>query len=69
MLNSELLKTKWGKDARVVALGSRKMLCANIDVTGPNRTRSEAYISEKCLDMQKDVREEKNSLATVENGV
>ena len=33
------------------------MLCGNADVTGPNRSRSEAFISEKCLDMQKGIKE------------
>jgi len=45
------------------------MLCGNTDVTGPNRSRSEAYISEKCLDMQKGKTEKKRSLISNENNV
>ena len=62
---SELVRTQWGADVRVVALGSRKMLCGNTEVTGYNRTRSEAFISEACLDMQKGVIE-KNAVITLD---
>ena len=40
------------------------MLCGNTEVTGPNRIRSEAYISEKCLDMQKGVSKKKETLVS-----
>lgn len=55
----ELKRTHWGKDAKVVALGSRSLLCSNNDVlfssTSNKETsrRGEAEITELCLDMQK----------------
>ncbi|KAL3780435.1 hypothetical protein ACHAW5_003611 [Stephanodiscus triporus] len=55
----ELKRTHWGKDVKVVALGSRSLLCSNDDVlfssTRNKRTsrRGEAEITELCLDMQK----------------
>jgi Rad3-related DNA helicase len=52
---SEVHRTAWGNDVRIVALGGRKMLCGNIEVTGRNKNRSEAVITEKCLDLQKGV--------------
>ncbi|KAL7550335.1 hypothetical protein ACHAWF_013582 [Thalassiosira exigua] len=54
----ELRRTRW-KDAKVVALGSRSLLCGNDDVLYSSRAnrkgsrRSEAEITEMCLDMQK----------------
>ena len=56
---SELKRTHWGKDVKVVALGSRSLLCANEDVlyssnsNKRNTRRSESEITEMCLDMQK----------------
>jgi Rad3-related DNA helicase len=56
----ELKRTQWGKDVKVVALGSRSVLCSNDDVLyhsskDKKRTRrSEAEITERCLDMQKN---------------
>ncbi len=52
---SEVYRTAWGNDVRIVALGGRKMLCGNKEVTGRNKNRSEAVITEKCLDLQKGV--------------
>lgn len=52
----EVHRTAWGDDVRIVALGGRKMLCGNKEVTGRNKNRSEAVITEKCLDLQKGVR-------------
>lgn len=49
----EIRRTKNGEHVRVVALGGRKLLCGNTDVTGSSKSRSESMISEKCLDMQK----------------
>ena len=48
----ELRRTNWGKDVRVVALGGRLILCGNNDIN--RKGRSEASISEACLDLQKD---------------
>ena len=51
---NEIRRTKWGDDVRVVALGGRKLLCGNTDVSGGKKMkRSEAMITEKCLDLQK----------------
>jgi len=50
---AEVRRTGTGNKVRVVALGGRKLLCGNKDVLGSNRTRSEAVITEKCLDLQK----------------
>lgn len=62
----ELRRTQWGTDVKVVALGSRSLLCCNDDVvmmygssktTNKNssgRRRSEVDITELCLDMQKN---------------
>ena len=56
---SELKRTHWGKDVKVVALGSRSLLCSNDQVLYSSKTnkknsrRSEAEITELCLDMQK----------------
>lgn len=56
---SELRRTHWGKDVKVVALGSRSLLCSNEDVLYSSKSnkkssrRSEAQITEMCLDMQK----------------
>uniref|UniRef100_A0A7S3QEP4 Helicase ATP-binding domain-containing protein n=1 Tax=Chaetoceros debilis TaxID=122233 RepID=A0A7S3QEP4_9STRA len=54
----EIKRTKWGKanDVRVIALGGRRLLCGNREVTesrSGGRKRSEAIITEKCLDIQK----------------
>jgi len=51
----EIRRTAWGANIRVITLGGRKLLCGNTEVTGSNRNRSEASITEKCLDMQKGV--------------
>lgn len=59
---SELKRTHWGKDVKVVALGSRSLLCSNESVlysssksgNKKNSRRSEAEITEMCLDMQKN---------------
>ncbi|KAL9185408.1 LOW QUALITY PROTEIN: hypothetical protein ACHAXT_003185 [Thalassiosira profunda] len=57
---SELKRTHWGKNVKVVALGSRSLLCSNEDVlyssksNKKNSRRSEAQITELCLDMQKN---------------
>jgi len=48
----EIKRTHWGKDIRVVALGGRKQLCGNIEVLGPSY-RSEAAVTERCLDITK----------------
>ncbi len=78
----ELRRTKWGKDAKVVALGSRSLLCCNDDVMYQSKTnkrnsrRSEADITELCLDMQKkkssnnsnDVETKKNGQKSKANG-
>lgn len=56
----ELRRTHWGKDVKVVALGSRSLLCSNPDVlfssmsTKQINRRGEAEIAELCLDMQKN---------------
>ena len=56
----ELRRTKWGKDVKVVALGSRSLLCCNDDVIYRSKTnkknsrRNESDITEMCLDMQKN---------------
>ena len=51
---NEVHRTAWGADVRIVALGGRKLLCGNKDVTGAsNKIRSEVMITEKCLDLQK----------------
>lgn len=54
---SELRRTHWGKDVKVVALGSRSLLCSNEGVLYSSKStrnrRSEAEITEMCLDMQK----------------
>ena len=48
---SEVKKTHWSKDVRILALGGRKFLCGNTVVnTG---TKSEAAVTEHCLDLQK----------------
>ena len=55
----ELKRTHWGKDVKVVALGSRSLLCSNDDVLFSSKNnkqrsrRGEAEITELCLDMQK----------------
>ncbi|KAL7535938.1 hypothetical protein ACHAXR_007954 [Thalassiosira sp. AJA248-18] len=57
---SELRRTHWGKDVKVVALGSRSLLCSNEDVLYSSKShkkssrRSEAEITEICLDMKKN---------------
>ncbi len=53
----EIRRTAWGDSIRVATLGGRKLLCCNTDVTGHDRRRSEANITEKCLDMQKGIAE------------
>ena len=58
---NEVRRTAWGSDVRIAALGGRKLLCGNKDVTGAsnekggfgNSSKSEAVITEKCLDLQK----------------
>jgi len=56
----ELKRTHWGKDVKVVALGSRSLLCSNNDVIFSSKSnkqsirRGEAEITELCLDMQKN---------------
>jgi len=56
----ELKRTHWGKDVKVVALGSRSLLCSNNDVVFSSKSnkqnirRGEAEITELCLDMQKN---------------
>ena len=60
---SELRRTHWGKDVKVVALGSRSLLCSNEDVLYSSKKnkkssrRSEAEVTEMCLDMQKNKRD------------
>jgi DNA repair helicase (rad3) len=51
----EIRRTAWGDSIRVITLGSRKLLCGNVNVVGSNRNASEAVITEKCLDMQKGI--------------
>ena len=51
----EIRRTAWGDKIRVMTLGGRKLLCSNTEVTGNTNRRSEAYITEKCLDMQKGI--------------
>ena len=66
---SELRRTHWGKDVKVVALGSRSLLCSNEDVlyssksNKKNSRRSEAEITEMCLDMQKSKKKDSSSSA------
>jgi chromosome transmission fidelity protein 1 len=55
----EVRRTAWGGSIRVVTLGGRKLLCGNKAVTGSNHSRSEATITEKCLDLQKGVQANK----------
>lgn len=56
----ELRRTHWANSVKVVALGSRAVLCSNDDVlyvSPRDKTkgrRSEAEITEICLDMQKN---------------
>ena len=56
----ELKRTHWGKDVKLVALGSRSLLCSNNDVIFSSKSnkqsirRVEAEITELCLDMQKN---------------
>ncbi|KAL3822856.1 hypothetical protein ACHAXA_006220 [Cyclostephanos tholiformis] len=56
----ELRRTHWGKDVKVVALGSRSLLCSNNDVLFSLKSnkqisrRGETEITELCLDMQKN---------------
>jgi len=70
----ELRRTKWGKDVKVVALGSRSLLCCNDDVLYQSKTnkknsrRSEADITELCLDMQKNKSNNSSSGETKKNG-
>jgi len=59
---SEVRRTKWGKSIRIVALGSRKLLCGNKEVLGIKSNegrglshKSEAKITEHCLDLQKGI--------------
>ena len=47
---NEIKKTEFGKDIKVVSLGSRKTLCVNDLVL---KLQSQAKINDKCLDMQK----------------
>ncbi|KAK1733013.1 ATP-dependent DNA helicase, DDX11/CHL1 family [Skeletonema marinoi] len=70
----ELRRTKWGKDVKVVALGSRSLLCCNDDVMYQSKTnkknsrRSEADITELCLDMQKNKSNNSSNGETKKNG-
>lgn len=48
----ELRRTHWGQDVRVVALGGRQILCGNTEMRR-KVGKSEAAISEACLDLQK----------------
>ena len=78
---SELRRTHWGSTVKVVALGSRSLLCGNEDVMYSSKDakvkknrRSEAEITEMCLDMQKnkgkgDASSAKSSNAGEENGI
>jgi chromosome transmission fidelity protein 1 len=56
----ELKRTYWGNDVKVVALGSRSLLCSNEHVLYSSKNnemqirRGEAEITEMCLDMQKN---------------
>ena len=64
---SELRRTYWGKDVKVVALGSRSLLCCNENVlyansnNKKNSRRNEADITEMCLDMQKNKSKSSNT--------
>ncbi len=49
----EIRRTFWGDNVRVITLGGRKLLCGNQDVTN-NGKSSEAMITERCLDIQKE---------------
>ena len=55
----ELKRTHWGDSVKVVTLGSRSVLCSNDDVLYSSSRdkarsrRSEAEVTEICLDMQK----------------
>eukprot|EP00986_Skeletonema_menzelii_P010471 scaffold5088_cov133-Skeletonema_menzelii.AAC.2 len=70
----ELRRTKWGKDVKVVALGSRSLLCCNDGVMYQSKTnkknsrRCEADITELCLDMQKKKSNNSNNGETKNNG-
>lgn len=61
----ELRRTHWGETVKVVALGSRSLLCGNEDVLYASKTnkknsrRNESEITEMCLDMQKIKRDGK----------
>ena len=66
----ELRRTRWGTDVKVVALGSRSLLCCNDDVlyaskaNKKNSRRSEADVTELCLDMQKSKNSSNNGETT-----
>ncbi|KAL7465636.1 hypothetical protein ACHAXS_005949 [Conticribra weissflogii] len=70
----ELRRTHWGSNVKVVALGSRSLLCGNDDVLYSSREaklrknrRSEAEITEMCLDMQKSKENATNGGADANN--
>ena len=50
---SEVKKTHWSKDVRILALGGRKFLCGNTAVNAENK--SEVAVTELCLDLQKGI--------------
>jgi len=64
---SEVRRTAWGQDVRVVALGGRKLLCGNKDVKGTTKQRSEKMITEKCLDLQKGLSDTTANISTTKS--
>ncbi|KAM4819814.1 ATP-dependent DNA helicase DDX11 [Thomomys bottae] len=50
----EVQKSPFGKDTRLVSLGSRQNLCVNADVRG---LRSVQLINDRCMEMQRNKRE------------
>ena len=65
----EISKTIFGKDARVVVLGSRRNLCINPDVLSLS---SDSRINERCLELQdqakaQQTKKDKDNIGTVDN--
>ena len=59
----ELKRTAWGNTARVVALGSRQLLCGNHALKKQHPT--ESSLTEACLDMKQGTSTKKASAGTV----
>lgn len=58
----EIQKSPYGKDARVITLGSRQNLCINETV---KKLSNVSLINEKCTDMQKNKREKDGEIEKV----